>query len=786
VATGVPEPLWQWQVSTDGGATWSDVADGAPYSGARLPVLTITSPPVTLHGRRYRAVATNMLGSATSDSAVLSVTGFFPTPSTLRFAGRRAGPVTAPEMWTTAPQTVTVTAAGLSATAWTATADQAWVQITGGSGTGAGQFSVAVDGAAFLSVNGTFVSTITIAGGGGSPSATIPVTFVVHPEPVSAIPPVGVVDTPLQDATGVQGAIAMTGWAVDDVGVTQVRIYRSCLPAEVGNWPCHSPGGLRGLSNVVELGEATIVPGARPDVEALYGTYPAAQRAGWGFMILSNMLPNVPAGTPQGGVGRMDLWAMAWGEASDVTVLGRTTEDRDPTRITAANDTIAKPFGAIDTPGQGATVSGTVNNFGWVLTPDPGTGVLVPTDGSTITVFLDGAAVGSATYNLCRGSVAVGGMAPTGVLCDDDVSTAFRGDGSLFRNLDAGRGPIGLRSIDTTSFTNGLHTLSWSVTDSASRAEGIGSRYINVVNGAADPYVARRELPRRETGGLRDSGTTGRRDLAGPLYARTGFDMRSAYAPLAVTADGVAQVRIPELGRVELQVPGVVSGNLLVNGEARALPIGVGIDRERGLVTWAPGAGFLGTYRLAFSGANPGTTEPRDPGTSGPRDPGTSGPRDPGTSGPRDPGTSGPRDFVIDVSVVPAQQATEPVRMHLDTVRVEGPALSERTVRVEGWALDPQAWTGSGVGAVHVWARRRGAACSVLGAGCESPVFLGVATLGLSRPDVAAAHGAEFGDAGLALTGVLPEAGEWEITAYVWIDRTGRFEDARSVTIIVR
>jgi hypothetical protein len=139
---------------------------------------------------------------------------------------------------------------------------------------------------------------------------------------------------------------------------------------------------------------------------------------------------------------------------------------------------------------------------------------------------------------------------------------------------------------------------------------------------------------------------------------------------------------------------------------------------------------------------------------------------------------------VIDVTVVPAQLISDAtVRMHVEAHSALGTGHSALIV---GWALDPQAWTGSGVGAVHVWARRRGAACSVPGAGCDAPVFLGVATRGLSRPDVAAAHGAEFGDAGFALTGVLPEAGEWEITAYVWIDRTGRFEDARSVRVVVR
>lgn len=65
-------------------------------------------------------------------------------------------------------------------------------------------------------------------------------------------------------------------------------------------------------------------------------------------------------------------------------------------------------------------------------------------------------------------------------------------------------------------------------------------------------------------------------------------------------------------------------------------------------------------------------------------------------------------------------------------------------------------------------------------------MFLGAADLGVSRPEVAAAHGAAFGDAGFGYTGVLPAAGEWEVTAYVWLDRTGRFEDARTVQVEVR
>ena len=46
--------------------------------------------------------------------------------------------------------------------------------------------------------------------------------------------------------------------------------------------------------------------------------------------------------------------------------------------------------GALDTPGSGDTVGGTIVNFGWVLTPPPGA---IAIDGSTIDVLIDGQSV---------------------------------------------------------------------------------------------------------------------------------------------------------------------------------------------------------------------------------------------------------------------------------------------------------------------------------------------------------------------------------------------------------
>ena len=38
--------------------------------------------------------------------------------------------------------------------------------------------------------------------------------------------PVGYVDTPADHAIGVVGAIGVTGWALDDIGVSEVTIWR--------------------------------------------------------------------------------------------------------------------------------------------------------------------------------------------------------------------------------------------------------------------------------------------------------------------------------------------------------------------------------------------------------------------------------------------------------------------------------------------------------------------------------------------------------------------------------
>lgn len=72
-ADGNPTPAVQWQVSTDGALTFSDVM------GATSPTLELTDQRYADSGTYYRAVFTNTVGSATSDPAAVRVYGAAPT-----------------------------------------------------------------------------------------------------------------------------------------------------------------------------------------------------------------------------------------------------------------------------------------------------------------------------------------------------------------------------------------------------------------------------------------------------------------------------------------------------------------------------------------------------------------------------------------------------------------------------------------------------------------------------------------------------------------------------------
>ena len=72
-ASGAPAPTYQWQVSSNGGSTWSNLSNGSPYSGVTTATLTVSDATLGLSGIEYRCVVTSSNGSATSGAAVLTV-----------------------------------------------------------------------------------------------------------------------------------------------------------------------------------------------------------------------------------------------------------------------------------------------------------------------------------------------------------------------------------------------------------------------------------------------------------------------------------------------------------------------------------------------------------------------------------------------------------------------------------------------------------------------------------------------------------------------------------------
>ncbi len=367
--------------------------------------------------------------------------------------------------------------------------------------------------------------------------------------------PFGVFDTPLDNAT-ISSSIAVTGWALDDFGVADVKIF----------WEPVAEDGTQGNGSLLFIGAANFVAGARPDVETTYPDYPNNNRAGWGYMLLSNTLPN-------GGNGTFRLHAIATDLEGNSTTLGIKT-------IVCDNIHAVKPFGAMDTPSQGGTASGhQFVNFGWVLTPLPNT---IPTDGSTIQVWVDGVLLGNPVYNQYRA----------------DIATLFPGYANSL-------GAVGYFFIDTTLYKNGGHTIQWTATDNAGNTDGIGSRYFTIQNAASDHATPSTD----DDIDLNSDLPTISSDDSHPVRVKTGYSQDLTDQVIYPDQAGTPTIKIPQLSRVEIDLnegSDVSSyqwrGYLQVGKQKQPLPIGATLDRDNGVFYWQPCAGFLGQYHLVFEG----------------------------------------------------------------------------------------------------------------------------------------------------------------------------------------
>ncbi|OGD20673.1 MAG: hypothetical protein A2W03_02830 [Candidatus Aminicenantes bacterium RBG_16_63_16] len=436
----------------------------------------------------------------------------------LNFGAQQSGPATSPEA-------VLVTNKGTGTLNWQAAPLQSWISVTPTAGTGNGKFTVGVSAAGLYP--GTFQGQVRVTDPNALNSPQyISVNLTVYAAGYDS-PPIGAFDTP-DNGASVSGSISVSGWALDTIGIKKIDIKRAPDSAD--------PGSVIGADGLVYIGDAVVVKGARPDIEALYPGYPLSDRAGWGYMLLTYGLPRL-------GNGAFVLYAIAEDLNGNSTSLGTKV-------IYCGNASRTKPFGNIDTPAQGGIVSGTAYvNFGWALTPLPN---MIPTDGSTIWVGVDSVLIGHPVYNLYR----------------SDIATGFPS------YLNSG-GAVGYYYLDTTRYANGTHIIGWFIVDSAGNSDGMGSRFFEVENlGGTAARPGAEPLRYKE-----DAGGSLGVEVDGP-------------DEIIVEELGSLKIRLKGRGGTEFIGWG--------GDKTKALPIGSTLDKDKGVFYWMPAPGFLGRHVLHF------------------------------------------------------------------------------------------------------------------------------------------------------------------------------------------
>jgi hypothetical protein len=527
--------------STTSGGPWTEAGTTASKTDSEYEVTGLT------FGQTYYFVAqtwTNYCSEVSSEyssevSAVINVNPVIAFNRSQLYFGAALGSGPPPS------QTFVVISSGTGTANWTASGDSGWLSVNPTSGTAGTIVTVSVDPSGLSA--GTYTGSIQVT----DPTATnSPQAVTVHLEMKKVSqdqPPFGSFETPVHGST-VRSSVPVTGWALDDTGVRDVKIYREPVSGE--------------SQGLIYIGDAIMVEGARPDVEQAYPTYPNNYEAGWGYMLLTHFLPD-------GGNGTFTLHAVALDPSGHQTTLGTKT-------ISCDNANAVKPFGAIDTPLPGGTASGTsYDNWGWALTPLPNE---IIKGFTAITVWIDGVDVGNPYYGYYR----------------EDIATLFPG----YANSNSANAVF---TFDTTQYENGLHTISWTVRDSDGNTDGIGSRYFSIWNSPGARRIAHSaERIAESVACLEPVGI-----IKG--YAR-GMEPQTVYP----NNNGMINIEITQLERLEIHLGDLNSSSFIIHhssfrsvyhvvgDELRPLPIGSTFDPAIGVFYWQPGPAFVRDYRFMF------------------------------------------------------------------------------------------------------------------------------------------------------------------------------------------
>jgi hypothetical protein len=260
------------EYSSNAGGAWTTIAGSAANSGKY-----VWTVPAGLTATGLIRVTDVLDGAVTDTSdAVFSIVPDIPiiglSKTDIHFAKVKKGKMTPAD-------SVLISNPGGGVMRWTASSSEAWLALTPKTGAAGREMKIKIVKANGLA-EGTYPAVITVADPTAANSPQIiNVTLTVMAEGTDA-PPFGEFETPADGATITTATVAVTGWALDDVGMKSVKIYRRVS-----------------ATKRVLLGTGRFIAGARPDIEAEHELYPRKDRAGWSFTLKMKKLPNHGVGT---------------------------------------------------------------------------------------------------------------------------------------------------------------------------------------------------------------------------------------------------------------------------------------------------------------------------------------------------------------------------------------------------------------------------------------------------------------------------------------------------------